>query len=379
MQASYRDIAAGPESVRGLIDKLVNHPSIRGVTVALPTNDSTSLDAFLESAGAKVFRGDSYNVARRLIDAHKNASFKDQEFVVRICSSWQYIDLDLVDQMVKEYLINPVDYLVLPKDFDIVFAADIASIKALEKISFFSDKTPDTIRAKFCPWAWIETNPYDFKVVEFSAVPTYSIKKHPQKFISPKFYPENEFVGRDYAGSRYHFLGPFLDSDYRVLDIACGSGEGSFFLSTKCSWVLGVDYLDKYIEDARHNFPENSRLHFKQGNAVDFLYEAGNYFDLVVSLHTIEHLPDDKALLRTAYNNLQAKGKLILEAPLLAKRPLGRPINPYHNKEYLAEELEKMVTEQGFQIEKEFWECRGFYSQDRKLSRGALRIHAIKK
>ena len=103
------------------------------------------------------------------------------------------------------------------------------------------------------------------------------------------------------------------------------------------------------------------------------------YFDVVVSLHTLEHVPDDRLMLRSLYNNLRKEGKLILEVPLLRKRPLGVPINPYHYREYHKEDIVDMIEDVGFEVFKLIGSSRSFYSLDISQARDAIQIHAIRR
>lgn len=365
-----------------LLSKLIERPSIAGVVVAVPTLDyDENAKKKIESYGATVFVGDDYNVALRVLRAHNFAGWVKQAMVVRICSSWSLIDLDLVDRMVEDALVSPCHYLLVPKDFDYTVVADIASQEALEIVSTMTDLSPQVAaRALFNPWSYLEAFSVNYNTRVFDDVPIYSADKIEESLKSiQRIYDENEFFGRDYLGSRYEGIVDDISSEDRVLDLATGSGHGAARLAQKAAAVVGVDYLQEYIDTACKNYPENEKLRFMQGDAQDFIYADGGWFSVAVSLHTIEHVPDERALLQTLNNNLRWGGMLILEVPILMRRPWGRPTNPYHLREYSVEHIRNIISDAGFSIESVVGGCRGIYSRNLDVMRGDYRIYAQKK
>ena len=364
-----------------LLSRLIGRPSVAGVVVAVPSLDyDENAKKQIESYGASVFVGDDYNVALRVLAAHRSAGFERQEMVVRICSSWNLIDMDLVDRMVSDAFVTPCHYLFVPKDFDYTAVADIASPEALENIATMADTAPEVARARFNPWSYLEAFAENYDTRVFDAVPMYSADIIEERLgKTRKIYDENEFFGRDYSGSRYEGIADDISEEDRVLDLATGSGHGAARLAQKAAMAVGVDYLQEYIDAARQNYPENECLRFMQGGAQNFVYEGGNWFSVAVSLHTIEHVPDERGMLKTLNKNLHPGGRLILEVPLLMRRPWGRPTNPYHLREYSVEHIRDIVSEAGFSIEKVVGGCRGIYSENLDIMRGEYRIYADKK
>jgi 2-polyprenyl-3-methyl-5-hydroxy-6-metoxy-1,4-benzoquinol methylase len=224
----------------------------------------------------------------------------------------------------------------------------------------------------------MEMHPDEFMVRHLEPAPCHDGRRCAEILARERCHPENEFYGRDYAGSRYHHLAPSLSPGQRILDIACGSGAGTELMSRTASLAVGVDYLDAYVRKARQRYPQSDRLAYLQGDGQTFLFEGKEeQFDTVVSLHTLEHVPDDAAMLANLFRNLRPGGKLVAEVPLLAKRPIGRPINPYHLREYSAEGFLAMLQHQGFVIERVIGVCRGFYGTIDQ-ARDAVQVHAIR-
>lgn len=76
-----------------------------------------------------------------------------------------------------------------------------------------------------------------------------------------------------------------------VLDIACGVGYGTHILggAPKVTFALGVDIDDAAIQYAQSHYSNNATT-FRCADAMKF--EPGELFDSIVSLETIEHVPD---------------------------------------------------------------------------------------
>ncbi len=125
----------------------------------------------------------------------------------------------------------------------------------------------------------------------------------------------------------------------RVLDMACGEGYGSEVLSRGAASVLGLDANPEAHEHARLRY-ERQNLSFARGMVENF-GEAGQY-DAVVFLQTIEHVQDPAAVLRHFRGLLAPGGTAYVSTPnVLTLAPRGQPRsgNPWHIREYRAEEF----------------------------------------
>ena len=112
-----------------------------------------------------------------------------------------------------------------------------------------------------------------------------------------------------------------------VLDVACGAGYGSDMLAEKAGFVIGGDVSQETIDYCRD--------HYKRPNLKFAVFDVreiphpDNFFDVVVSFETIEHIPDGGNLLSEAARVLSPDGRLIISTPLGG--PCG---NPYHVSYY---------------------------------------------
>lgn len=377
VQASPQEIlhAGDPDDLN--LAQLQKWPNIRQILVVLPEMEGTD-EALQRLAlwGVPAYVGDTYNVCRRIVAAQRSIS--NENFAVRVLAIWKHLDLDYVDRMVARIREGDLDAVLSPRSFEFTLAADVASLEALERIGALPGDSQEAVRARFNPWGYMDVHPELFRVEHLEPTPVYDAQKREIILKLRRCHPEADFFGRDYAGSRYHFLKSLIPQEKKILDIACGSGAGSHLLSEGAEFVVGVDYLGPYVDLARQSYPESSSLQFFIGDGQDFVYQnLESWFDVVVSLHTLEHVPDDRKMLANLRRNLRPGGLLIVEVPLLASRPLGVPINPYHLREYRAEEFLGMVQEAGFEIKRVFGACRSFYG-DPELARDALQIHAVK-
>lgn len=377
VQASPEEVLQAPHPDALNLTTLKNWSSIQDVWVIMPDLEGAQeAKAKLESWDFLGFVGDTYNVCQRILEVQKH--FPGQDFSVRVLAIWKHIDLDYVDRLVEKMQQHPCDLMATPRDFDLTLGADVASLKALEIVGNLPGNSQEIMRAKFNPWGYIEMHPEMFQVEYLEPAPVYTPEQCQQILGDKRCHPENEFFGRDYAGSRYHLIVESLSPGLRILDIACGSGSGSALLAEKAEFVLGVDYLEAYIKRAKERYPETERLKFMTGDGETFLYQGcEGQFDLVISLHTLEHVPDDQAMIKTLYRNLRPGGQLIAEVPLQSQRPLGVPINPYHLREYTKKQFIELVELAGFEITQQIGSCRSFYGKPEQ-ARDAFQIHAIK-
>ncbi|MDX1314488.1 MAG: class I SAM-dependent methyltransferase, partial [Eudoraea sp.] len=227
------------------------------------------------------------------------------------------------------------------------------------------------------PWGYMECNPDKFKVHHHEPAPSYDEQKTDHILSQRRNHPEREYFGADYQGSRYHSMLSYFPKDMTILDIACGSGFGSKLLAPISKEVVGVDYDPEAIKVNQERYSGVENLNFLTGDGQTFLYKDGAYFDCVISFHTLEHVPSDSAMMNQIYENLKPGGLAIVEVPLLAKRPLGKPVNPYHLREYEVQEVLGFFDNTRFKIEKVYGACRGIYVPS-ESARDALQVWARK-
>jgi ubiquinone/menaquinone biosynthesis C-methylase UbiE len=133
-----------------------------------------------------------------------------------------------------------------------------------------------------------------------------------------------------------------LIADKKVLDIACGEGYGSNLMAGKAEEVTGVDIDPAVIEQANKKYTRNNLL-FKQGS-TSHIPGADNYFDIVVSFETLEHVEEQEQFLAEIKRVLKLGGLLLISTP--DKHQYSELVNyknPFHKKELYENEFKALL------------------------------------
>lgn len=129
----------------------------------------------------------------------------------------------------------------------------------------------------------------------------------------------------------------------RILDIGCGPG-GTTLSYALGRWVVAVD-----------SSPESLRLADERGltaaamDATRLAVRSGA-FDAVVALDILEHVGDDRQLLREAYRVLRPGGVLVATVPAYQFLWSAHDDAVGHLRRYTKRPLLRMVRETGFEI-----------------------------
>ncbi|MCZ7644508.1 MAG: class I SAM-dependent methyltransferase [Planctomycetota bacterium] len=113
--------------------------------------------------------------------------------------------------------------------------------------------------------------------------------------------------------ARYEFAARWAPGAV-VLDCACGTGYGSERLARRgAARVVGLDLArDALAYARRYHRPKPAA--FLRGDAARLPF-APETFDLIASFETIEHVPDDEALLRGFARALKPGGRAVVSTP----------------------------------------------------------------
>jgi 2-polyprenyl-3-methyl-5-hydroxy-6-metoxy-1,4-benzoquinol methylase len=156
---------------------------------------------------------------------------------------------------------------------------------------------------------------------------------------------------REFHLDRYRFAAARV-RDKQVLDCACGTGYGVRLLREdgQAAHVTGVDLDARSIQYAwmMHN-PGGTFFIEAPGDRLPFSAES---FDVVTSFETIEHVPNDAALIDEFYRVLGPGGMLIISTP--NQWPLAD--TPFHVREYNRSSFLQV-------LERKF-ECLELYNQN---------------
>jgi SAM-dependent methyltransferase len=162
--------------------------------------------------------------------------------------------------------------------------------------------------------------------------------------------------------------------DRRVVDLACGEGYGSALLAQRATSVVGVDANPEAFEHARLKYSAPN-LRFER-NMIE-LWQGD--VDCVVFLQTIEHVQDPDAMLEHVRELIGPGGVAYVTTPnvlTLAPKGAERSGNPWHVREYRAEEFAGMLAPHFDRVELYgLYHARKLRVHDWALKLGWDRVH----
>lgn len=143
----------------------------------------------------------------------------------------------------------------------------------------------------------------------------------------------------------------------QILDIGCAGGTLTKKISEICTGqITAIDAFDKAINHARKRHPN---INFLVADAHKLPFKS-NYFDLIVSYETIEHLVNPPKALKEIHRVLKKDGQTIIamDSGSLLFRIIwlfwentkgkiwqGAHLHPFHHNE-----LEKVIKKAGFKV-----------------------------
>jgi 2-polyprenyl-3-methyl-5-hydroxy-6-metoxy-1,4-benzoquinol methylase len=146
--------------------------------------------------------------------------------------------------------------------------------------------------------------------------------------------------------SRYKFGTRFIKKTHKVIDVGCGHGLGSVFLSKYANEIIGVDLDKDLVETNNSNYKKIKNLQFKEFDLLKPSKSFVNKFDVVVSMDVIEHFKKKKlgTVVDSYYNLLNSDGFAIIGTPNIASRPYAsqRRLDT-HEFEFTRDEFEKTL------------------------------------
>ncbi len=136
----------------------------------------------------------------------------------------------------------------------------------------------------------------------------------------------------------------------RVLDVGCGDGANALALE-RAGWdVVAIDFDEQSIDAARAAGCRDART-----TTIEELDEPAQSFDAVVSIHSIEHVPDPAALLAHIRRLLKPGGVISVVTPNAASwlsarhGPDWRGLEPPRHLQILTPKaLERLLSDGGY-------------------------------
>ena len=126
-----------------------------------------------------------------------------------------------------------------------------------------------------------------------------------------------------------------------VLEIGTGMGYGVEVVAPAADKYVTIDKSCAYNVE----LPANAEFRQMTVPPLDFADES---FDYVISFQVIEHIKNEKEFVAEVSRVLRKGGKFIVSTP---NAPMSLTRNPWHVREYTAEELKKLLSKEFSQID----------------------------
>ncbi len=98
---------------------------------------------------------------------------------------------------------------------------------------------------------------------------------------------------------------------HRALDLGCGTGRHAWLLSRVFNEVLAVDLSAPMLQYAQHHRAADN-ITYEHRDLLDITPDTDGRFDLVISAHTLHHVPDLPLALEQVRSLVQPGGQAIL-------------------------------------------------------------------
>jgi SAM-dependent methyltransferase len=172
---------------------------------------------------------------------------------------------------------------------------------------------------------------------------------------------------------RYEFAARYARSG-RLLDVACGVGYGTRFLTDRAEQLtaaLGVELCKDAVAYANDRYA-NDRTGFLACDAMQF-EDAAN-FDTIVSIETIEHLPDPEGFVERLVGLLRPGGHLVGSVPITP----SVDANPHHLHDFTDRSFRHLVERHGLEALDELIQDQPFGLRA-VLTRSEARLESMRK
>lgn len=151
----------------------------------------------------------------------------------------------------------------------------------------------------------------------------------------------------------------------RALDLGCGVGTLSFFMSQRGAIVLGIDVSTRAIQLAKYTQLQTKAASVKflvttlnsLHSSLSKKRHSESSFDLITCVEVIEHVDNDKQLLEDCFALLNPGGKLVITTQRndskLSKMKFMKSHDQRvgHLRRYNPDQLVKLIRSVGFSIQ----------------------------
>lgn len=202
-------------------------------------------------------------------------------------------------------------------------------------------------------------------------MPDNNIELNDLERLTPDNIKENDLFNKetlDLHLDRYLFARKNLQGK-NILDCACGVGYGTEFLSHNASNDMsftGVDVSRDAIQYAKKRYKKDN-IEFKVADGTKL--QSEKKFNTIVTLETIEHLPDPEAFIKNLVSLLADNGRIIASVPVTP----SVDGNPYHLHDFTTGSFSLLFSKYGFREVNKFEQVQKFSLQSVTVNRSSRR------
>src|SRR3989344_606334 len=204
--------------------------------------------------------GPSGNVLKRLLMATED--LEEHDYFLRILGVHYFFVPKISKTLFTHVIKDLCCWAKPPDDFETQFTTEVIKVASLRKLGVLAEKRQPKERAiiQASPVNFITNNPNKFPGHIIENLPTISSKSKlgMREKAKELFKVERSEIDQKYsiaAGEQllfhYELALKIIKKEFKVLDIACGEGFGSKFISRKANFVVGADLDGEVIEYAQ--------------------------------------------------------------------------------------------------------------------------------
>ncbi len=153
-----------------------------------------------------------------------------------------------------------------------------------------------------------------------------------------------------------------------VLDVGCGNGEKTYFISQHAQRVIGIDPDENQIKAAKINFA-GKNLYFQVGQGESLSFPSSS-FNSVLFNESFHHIPIEKQIeaIRESWRVLEPEGKLLITEPIYGRGSFEEILQFYNDEQtprmYAVKAIESTINKEFRVVSKQEihikYSCKGF-------------------
>jgi 2-polyprenyl-3-methyl-5-hydroxy-6-metoxy-1,4-benzoquinol methylase/spore coat polysaccharide biosynthesis protein SpsF (cytidylyltransferase family) len=341
----------GKPAVYHTVVRIREHFPSAAVTIVAPAFDEGGKleEALrpLQDSAVRITYGHDGSPMLRMRD--QTAGMRDDEVVVRVDGLNLFFHVGAVREMLAQVASRKLDMMKLPDDYPPMYAAEVFRVHALrrlaDRLSAMGDTAaaPHHVHPRFLMMrlpglrtAYLEPCPTysDKELLEFrrAARTVYNV---PREDVTGLRIPAGDQLSFHYEWALRH-----LRPDDRVLDIASGDGYGAALAAGRAASVVAADADAEVVAQGAARWGNVSNLSFRREEGTS-LSLADASFDCVLSMETVEHVPQAERFVAELARVTRPGGRLILSTPQSAMGSV--PMNDQHVREYSLAQLRELL------------------------------------